>query len=66
MAGRIRTALAGLIVLLALTVAWPLTAASPTAKPEEVGLSTERLKRVAELVQRHVASQRSSVTSASA
>ena len=55
MPGRIRTALAGLILLFVLTVAWPLTAASPTAKPEEVGLSTERLKRVAELVQRHIA-----------
>jgi CubicO group peptidase (beta-lactamase class C family) len=55
MPGRIRTALAGLSLFLVLTVAWPLTAASPTAKPEEVGLSTERLKRVAELVQRHLA-----------
>jgi CubicO group peptidase (beta-lactamase class C family) len=51
----LRTALAGLIVVLGLTLAWPLTAAAPTAKPEEVGLSTDRLKRVAELVQRHVA-----------
>ena len=38
-----------------LTLAWPLTAAAPTAKPEDVGLSTERLKRVGELVQRHIA-----------
>ena len=51
----LRTALAGFIVVLGLTLAWPLTAAAPTAKPEEVGLSTDRLKRVAELVQRHVA-----------
>jgi CubicO group peptidase (beta-lactamase class C family) len=50
-----RTALAGLIVVFGLTLAWPLTAAAPTAKPEEVGLSTDRLRRVAELVQRHVA-----------
>jgi len=50
-----RTALAGLIVVFGLTLAWPLTAAAPTAKPEEVGLSTDRLKRVAELVQRHIA-----------
>ena len=51
----LRTALAGLIVVFGLTLAWPLTAAAPTAKPEDVGLSTERLKRVAELVQRHIA-----------
>ena len=32
----------------------PLSAATPTARPEEVGLSAERLKRVTELVQRHL------------
>lgn len=32
----------------------PLSAATPTAKPEEVGLSAERLKRIHELVQRHL------------
>src|SRR5687767_9250860 len=51
----VQTALAGLIVVFGLTLAWPLNAAAPSAKPEEVGLSTERLKRVAELVQRHIA-----------
>jgi CubicO group peptidase (beta-lactamase class C family) len=51
----LRTALAGLLVVYSLTLAWPITAAAPSAKPEEVGLSTERLKRVAELVQRHIA-----------
>ena len=50
----LRTALAGLIVVYGLTLAWPLTAAAPSAKPEEVGLSSDRLKRVAELVQRHI------------
>jgi CubicO group peptidase (beta-lactamase class C family) len=35
-------------------LAMPLSAATPTAKPEEVGLSAERLKRVTELVQRHL------------
>jgi len=35
-------------------LAGPLTAAAPTGKPEDVGLSSERLKRVAELVQRHI------------
>jgi len=51
----LRTALAGLLVVYSLTLAWPITAAAPSAKPEEVGLSPERLKRVAELVQRHIA-----------
>jgi len=51
----LRTALAGLLVVYSLTLAWPITAAAPSAKPEEVGLSTDRLKRVAELVQRHIA-----------
>jgi len=32
-----------------------LTAADPAGKPEDVGLSSERLKRVGELVQRHIA-----------
>src|SRR6187549_4034677 len=50
----LRTALAGLLVVYSLTLAWPITAAAPSAKPEEVGLSSERLKRVAELVQRHI------------
>jgi CubicO group peptidase (beta-lactamase class C family) len=39
----------GLVVL-----EWPLTAATPTARPEDVGLSSERLKRVGELMQRHI------------
>jgi len=35
--------------------AWPLAAASlPAAKPEEAGMSTERLKRIHESIQRHV------------
>ena len=54
MPATLRTAFAGLVVIFSLTLAWPLTAAAPTARPEEVGLSTERLKRVAELVQRHL------------
>ena len=42
------------ILLVMATLAWPLDAAAPTARPEEVGLSAERLKRVTELMQRHV------------
>jgi CubicO group peptidase (beta-lactamase class C family) len=49
-----RATFAALIIASALVVARPLTAAAPTGKPEEVGLSSERLKRVAELVQRHI------------
>src|SRR5687767_9387288 len=51
----LRATLAALVVASALAVSGPLTAAAPTAKPEDVGLSSERLKRVAELVQRHIA-----------
>jgi CubicO group peptidase (beta-lactamase class C family) len=43
-----------LVVLCAAVLAWPLTAAAPTARPEEVGISSERLKRITELMQRHV------------
>ena len=52
---RFHAAFASFVVAFCLGLAWPLTAAAPTAKPEEVGLSTERLKRVSELVQRHLA-----------
>jgi len=42
------------VVLLAL-LGLPLTAASiPTAKPEDVGLSPERLQRVHQMIQRHI------------
>src|SRR5262250_2861382 len=50
----LRPTLAALIVAGALVVVRPLTAAAPTARPEDVGLSSERLKRVADLVQRHI------------
>ena len=41
-------------ILIAATLAWPIAAAVPTAKPEEVGFSSERLRRVHELIQRHL------------
>lgn len=46
-----------LFVLLALPVGvlTLLAGSVPTAKPEEVGLSTDRLKRASEAVQRHIA-----------
>ncbi len=43
-----------LVLIAAAVLAWPLSAATPTAKPEEVGFSTERLQRINELVQRHI------------
>ena len=48
------------VVLAAVLLTWcvlgtnPMAATAPSARPEDVGLSTERLKRVAELVQRHI------------
>jgi len=46
--------LGALVLLAAAVLAWPVTAATPTARPEEVGFSSERLHRVTELVQRHI------------
>ncbi len=43
-------ALACVLVLLS----WPVPAATPRAKPEEVGLSSERLRRVGEAMQRQI------------
>ena len=42
------------VVLIVAVLAWPIAAAAPTAKPEEVGFSTERLHRINDLVQRHI------------
>jgi CubicO group peptidase (beta-lactamase class C family) len=41
-----------LLAALALSI---VSAASPTAKPEEVGLSSERLQRVSQMIQRRIA-----------
>ena len=49
-----RAALFAFIMASAVVLVRPLTAAAPTAKPEDVGLSADRLKRVSELVQRHI------------
>jgi CubicO group peptidase (beta-lactamase class C family) len=49
----IRT-LSALGIVCALFLGGPLLAAAPMAKPEDVGISSARLKRVDELVQRHV------------
>jgi CubicO group peptidase (beta-lactamase class C family) len=41
-------------VFLAAAMAWPAIAAVPTARPEEAGISSERLRRIGELMQRHI------------
>lgn len=48
-----KAAILSLVILgaLALTV---MTAATPTAKPEEVGLSSERLQRISQTIQRRI------------
>ena len=43
-----------LALLLLATLSLPLSAAGPSAKPEDVGMSAERLRRVHDLVQRHI------------
>ncbi len=44
-----------IVVLLCwIVLVLPMSAATPTAKPEEVGLSSDRLKRIHDLVQRHL------------
>ena len=47
--------IAAFVAICSLSLAWPVTAAAPTARPEEVGLSSARLNRIGELVQRHIA-----------
>jgi len=42
------------VLILGVVLAWPITAATPTARPEEVGLSAERLHRINDLIQRHI------------
>ena len=43
-----------LVLLLGAVIAWPIAAATPTVKPEDVGFSSERLQRITALVQRHI------------
>jgi CubicO group peptidase (beta-lactamase class C family) len=43
-----------LAVLVCFVAAWPLSSAGTTARPEEVGLSSERLQQVNALVKRHL------------
>ena len=43
-----------LVVLVVAVLTWPIAAAAPTAKPEDVGFSAERLHRISDLIQRHI------------
>jgi CubicO group peptidase (beta-lactamase class C family) len=62
---RIRRTVVALVVLCFVALIWPalrdverpLFAAVPAARPEDVGLSAERLKRIGELMQRHIAAK---------
>ena len=44
-----------LSVLLLTVLAWPVDTATPVAKPEDVGLSSERLQRVTQMIQQRIA-----------
>jgi len=55
MLNRIGPTKAALVVVCCAALAWPLTAAAQTAKPEDVGLSADRLARITALVERHIA-----------
>src|SRR5262245_24794801 len=62
-AGSRRTTVRTLLRSVVLTVvcwmalAGPMAAATSTARPEDVGLSTERLKRIGELMERQIAAK---------
>jgi len=43
-----------LLLLVGTVAVWPMAAATPTARPEEVGLSAERLQRLNDLIKRHI------------
>jgi CubicO group peptidase (beta-lactamase class C family) len=51
---RVLTPTGSLVLLLVAVLAYPIAAAAPTVKPEDVGFSSERLQRIHELVQRHL------------
>ena len=43
-----------LALLVGAVLVWPMAAATPTARPEDVGMSGERLRKINELMQRHI------------
>ena len=54
MPNRFMIAVLTIVMFVALLMAIPVRASAPTERPEEVGLSSERLKRIGELMQRHI------------
>jgi CubicO group peptidase (beta-lactamase class C family) len=50
-----RLVLLAFAFVLAFTSQWPIVAAAPTARPEDVGVSSDRLQRIGELAQRNIA-----------
>ena len=42
------------VAALALTQVWPVAGQATTARPEDVGLSSDRFQRVNELMKRHI------------
>ena len=53
-ASRHRTAAALSVALVVAAISWSVSAATPTVKPEDAGFSSDRLRRVAEVMQRHI------------
>ena len=51
---RVLTSNGTVVLLLVAVLAYPIAAAAPTVKPEDVGFSSERLQRIHDLVQRHI------------
>ncbi len=43
-----------MIAFCVMTCVWPLGAAAPVTKPEDVGLAADRLARITDLMQRHI------------
>jgi CubicO group peptidase (beta-lactamase class C family) len=54
MTKRFTVAAVTIVLVFAALSSWPVRAATTVAKPEELGFSTERLERIAELMQRHI------------
>ena len=48
------TSFVALVLLLGAVLASPIAVAAPSARPEKVGFSAERLHRINELMQRHI------------
>jgi hypothetical protein len=56
---RLRMVMANVIVLVMSLFVLRVAAETGVARPEDVGLSSERLARITEMMKRHIASKRS-------